>query len=143
MAQRSNIDFLLVVELKGVVLALNARVLAKDPKPFDSILKDIPQLQLLVWTGTGEPPISERKIDGIKDHFGKIGLLDQVGFDCQVRRVLYTFNNALYCFTCFYPFFRLFYQDCIFLRCWGILRQSCPSSWNFLECTEVILSNLN
>jgi len=68
----------------GVVLALNARVLAKDPSPFESILKEFPKMQLLVWTGTGEPQISRSKISRIKDHFHKIEYKDRIGFDCQV-----------------------------------------------------------
>ncbi len=74
------------VKNKGVVLAINARVLYKNLKPFDSILKEYPQVQLLIWTGTGEPPISESKIDGIKSYFETNGYIDQIGFDCQVRR---------------------------------------------------------
>jgi len=68
----------------GVILALNARVLAKDPSPFESILKEFPKMQILIWTGTGEPQISRSKISKIKDHFNKIECKDQIGFDCQV-----------------------------------------------------------
>ncbi len=71
----------------GVVLAANARVLARNPSPFDSILKEIPELNLLIWTGTGEPPISPGKIELIKKHFEDRGCIHQVGFDCQVRSV--------------------------------------------------------
>eukprot|EP00551_Chaetoceros_affinis_P008106 CAMPEP_0203684056 /NCGR_PEP_ID=MMETSP0090-20130426/47834_1 /ASSEMBLY_ACC=CAM_ASM_001088 /TAXON_ID=426623 /ORGANISM="Chaetoceros affinis, Strain CCMP159" /LENGTH=334 /DNA_ID=CAMNT_0050553217 /DNA_START=51 /DNA_END=1055 /DNA_ORIENTATION=+ len=69
---------------QGVVLAANARVLVRDPHPFDSILKEIPEIQLLVWTGTGEPPISAGKIKKIKNHFQEINCMHQVGFDCQI-----------------------------------------------------------
>ena len=68
----------------GVVLAVNARVIAKDPYPFDSILKQFPSLQLLIWTGTGEPPISANKIATIKKHFEDNKSIHQIGFDCQV-----------------------------------------------------------
>ncbi|MGK3742546.1 MAG: hypothetical protein ACI8RD_008907, partial [Bacillariaceae sp.] len=68
---------------------VNARVLAKDPKPFDSILKEYPKIQLLIWTGTGEPDISRSQISSISNHFQSIGCEDQIGFDCQVSRVIY------------------------------------------------------
>eukprot|EP00979_Chaetoceros_neogracilis_P017931 scaffold10534_cov246-Chaetoceros_neogracile.AAC.9 len=48
--------------LGGVVLAVNARVLAKALSPFDSILNDYPHIHLLAWTGTGEPPISMHQV---------------------------------------------------------------------------------
>lgn len=76
--------FDLLEKTAGVVLAVNARVLAKDPTSFDSILKRYPTMQLLVWTGTGEPPISETQISSIKEYFHCIGFEDQLGFDCQV-----------------------------------------------------------
>ncbi len=69
----------------GVVLAVNARVLNKNLFSFDSLLKEIPQIQLLVWTGTGEPPISIHQIRSIESHFKSIGCGHQLGFDCQVR----------------------------------------------------------
>jgi len=69
-----------------VVLAVNARVLAKDPNPFNSILSDHPHIQLLAWTGTGEPPISMHQVKLIEDHFRSIGCDAQLGFDCQVNQ---------------------------------------------------------
>ena len=70
----------------GVVLAVNARVLAKNCSPFNaSLFYEIPGLQLLIWTGTGEPPISARQIDVIKNYFDRNGYSNRVGYDCQVR----------------------------------------------------------
>ena len=59
-------------------------MLGKDPSAFDAILKDFPQIQLLVWTGKGEPPISLRLKLSIEKHFKSLGCLGKVGFDCQV-----------------------------------------------------------
>ena len=59
--------------IKGVVLAVNARVLVKNLKPFDTIFHDLPHVQLLVWTGTGEPPISFNKISTIRRYFEESG----------------------------------------------------------------------
>lgn len=69
---------------KGVVLAVNARVLAKNCHPFNESIFDIPGLQLLVWTGTGEPPISSKQIQLIKNYFESNGYGDRVGYDCQI-----------------------------------------------------------
>jgi len=70
--------------IKGVVLAVNARVLVKNLKPFDTIFHDLPHVQLLVWTGTGEPPISFNKISTIRRYFEESGHDHLVGFDCKV-----------------------------------------------------------
>ena len=41
-------------------------------------------MQLLIWTGTGEPHISRAQISIINNHYQSIGCEDQIGFDCQV-----------------------------------------------------------
>ena len=70
----------------GVVLAINARLLSKHYAPFDAFLKQYPSSQLLVWTGSGEPPISTQKAAKIRQHFEKEGTITRIGFDCQVSR---------------------------------------------------------
>ena len=79
--QRHN----LIDKSEGIVLAVNARVLAKDCKPIDRFLVEIPSSQLLVWTATGEPPISKRKISNIDSHFRCKNIHNKVGYDCKVR----------------------------------------------------------
>ena len=68
----------------GVVLAVNARVLAKRVGSFDKLLEDFPSCQLLVWTGTGEPAISSILFNHLKSHYETMGFSDRVGYDCQV-----------------------------------------------------------
>jgi hypothetical protein len=68
----------------GLVLAISARLLSKHYAPFDIFLRQYPACQLLVWTGSGEPPISSRKAANIRRHFEHQGTLARVGFDCQV-----------------------------------------------------------
>jgi len=83
------VDHDLISRSQGVVLAVNARVLAKNCKPFYSILHEMPKLQLLVWTGaSGEPPISSLRIRKIKHYFNSIGVMDRIGFDCKVEQSL-------------------------------------------------------
>lgn len=72
--------------VEGVVLAVNARILAKNPAPFHPILRDYPQIQLLAWTATGEPPISNSLLDYILEYYRKLGCSNQIGFDCKVRK---------------------------------------------------------
>lgn len=72
----------------GVVLALNARLLENSLTQFDSILAHYPQLQLLLWTGKGEPPLAQSIIQTIQDHFEKSGMSQRIGYDCQVREDL-------------------------------------------------------
>lgn len=76
----------LIEHCQGIVLALNARILCKRLDAFDKILHDLPQLQVLAWTGTGEPPISKYQIEKIRRHFVRIGKGDIIGFDCSVAR---------------------------------------------------------
>lgn len=68
---------------KGVVLAVNARNLYKRLDVFDDFLKDNSSIQVLAWTATGEPPISNYQVDKIHTHFKELGIEKQLGFDCQ------------------------------------------------------------
>jgi hypothetical protein len=68
----------------GLVLALNARLLALDCTPFDEFLAEFPEAQILVWTGTGEPPIPPESIALIKSHFQSTETISRVGFDCAI-----------------------------------------------------------
>jgi Uncharacterized conserved protein (DUF2181) len=72
-------------EVVDVVLALNARLLEKKVTQFDSMLAKYPKLQLLVWTGKGEPPIPQSIRQSIQDHFETTGMTQRIGYDCQVR----------------------------------------------------------
>uniref|UniRef100_A0A7S4QC85 Menorin-like domain-containing protein n=1 Tax=Ditylum brightwellii TaxID=49249 RepID=A0A7S4QC85_9STRA len=85
------LQYSLLEKSAGVVLAVNARVLAKSPSVLDDTLDEFgktQKLQVLIWTGTGEPPISNRIFSNLKDHFERIGCQDLVGFDCQVGTVV-------------------------------------------------------
>jgi hypothetical protein len=64
----------------GIVLAINARLLVKNMSPFDRFLADFPESQLLCWVGSGEPPISTRRVARIHEHFDGRGSGDRVGF---------------------------------------------------------------
>lgn len=76
----------LVTNGRGLVLAVNARVVYMDPSCFDYLLENYPTIQLLAWTGSGEPPISASRIDSINRHFQSSGYLDRIGFDCQIAK---------------------------------------------------------
>lgn len=79
-----------LTHFSGIVLAVNARILAKNPAPFHPIMRDYPQIQLLAWTATGEPPISSSLLSYIMEYYRKMGCSDQIGFDCQVASSLAT-----------------------------------------------------
>ena len=89
-------DLMNPTRLGGIVLALNARVLVKNPQVFDGLLQAYPTttFQLLIWTGTGEPQISQSKITKLQHHFKDLGCLHRVGFDCQVRSNTTTPTNC-------------------------------------------------
>jgi hypothetical protein len=88
-------QYSLIENSMGVVLAVNARVLVKSLGVLDDLLKELSNLQLLVWTGTGEPAISNHLQQRIKQHFCTIGCQDQVGFDCKVCTVIKNCNSII------------------------------------------------
>jgi len=71
----------------GVVLAVNARVLSKSLRALDGLMAAFPSCQVLVWTATGEPPISAALRRKIWNHFDAVGCGERVGFDCNVREI--------------------------------------------------------
>ena len=79
-----------LVELKiGVVMALNARQLAKSlssssSSSLDEMLRQFPQLQILAWTGKGEPAIPKSILQEIQDHFDELQMVHRIGYDCHV-----------------------------------------------------------
>mmetsp|Transcript_32098 Transcript_32098/g.58045 ORF Transcript_32098/g.58045 Transcript_32098/m.58045 type:complete len:310 (-) Transcript_32098:98-1027(-) len=74
----------LIGRSRGVVLAINARLLYKNTQPFEHFLLEFPEIQILVWTGSTEPPISGRKVAFIRNRFATGGHCDRVGFDCKI-----------------------------------------------------------
>jgi len=72
----------------GVILALNARQLAKSLDQFDGIMDLFPDLQILAWVGKGEPGIQRESIQSIETHFRKLGMSNRIGFDCRVSIML-------------------------------------------------------
>lgn len=80
-------EYKLIERGVGIVLAINARQLAKSMPSFDAIMAEFPQLQILVWTGKGEPPIPRASIQTIEDHFEQLNMTNRIGYDCQVSAV--------------------------------------------------------
>ena len=75
-----------------LVLAVAARQLAKNPAPIQRLLQKLPQSELLVWTGTGEPPILPSLVERIRDAFSQANTNDEqartglrVKFDVAVQ----------------------------------------------------------
>mmetsp|Transcript_68431 Transcript_68431/g.117518 ORF Transcript_68431/g.117518 Transcript_68431/m.117518 type:complete len:370 (+) Transcript_68431:34-1143(+) len=54
---------------RPVVFAVCARLVAADPLPLLALLAELPGAALLVWTGSGEPPVSSRLVENIKCAF--------------------------------------------------------------------------
>ena len=73
----------------GVMLALNGRQLYQSMESWTNFLTQHNNIQILVWTGKGEPPISRRKIQALQEFFASHGFQDRIGFDCQVRTIYY------------------------------------------------------
>ena len=70
---------------KGIVLALNARLLACKVGAFDEFLNEFKSSQILAWTGSGEPPIPLSTVVRIKDHFVVTSMQHRIGFDCVIN----------------------------------------------------------
>ena len=75
--------------MPGVMLALNGRQRYLNMELWTSFLTYYTNLQILIWTGKGEPPISRRKIQALQEFFASHGLQDRIGFDCEVS-IYYT-----------------------------------------------------
>ena len=71
----------------GLVLALNARLLALKPGAFDTFLLNFPRSTILAWTGSGEPSIPQNLLDGISDHFASRGIQERIQFDCDIEQL--------------------------------------------------------
>jgi len=84
MAQMNEVLQKYVVDTKiPIVLAVNARLLAKSPpEPFlNFLLATRQRRQLLIWTGSGEPPIGSYTLQKLEKMFAEVS--DQVGYDVQ------------------------------------------------------------
>lgn len=69
----------------GVVLALNARLLAVKTEVFDGFLREFPDSTILAWTGSGEPDIPRNVVEMISVHYRSKGMQERINFDCQVE----------------------------------------------------------
>ena len=77
----------------GIVFAVSARIVARHPHTLADLLRRMPNTQLLLWTGTGEPALMEGyHIAYIVKYFTEAGLVDRVGFDCMMSK---TFTDGL------------------------------------------------
>ena len=65
-----------------VVFAVSARLALRQPTPLLQLLKRKTRSQLLVWTGTGEPPLHPHDLEVLKENLHG----ERVGFDCQVAK---------------------------------------------------------
>lgn len=70
----------------GLVLALNARLLALKPGVFDGFLHEFPHATILAWTGSGEPRIPGHLVDKVSDHFAAEGMQERIQFDCDIQQ---------------------------------------------------------
>jgi len=67
----------------GIILAVNARILRKC-YTYVSRFMFMVRSDLIVFSSKAEPPVSFKLIDDITNHFRAEGIIDRVGFDCQV-----------------------------------------------------------
>lgn len=75
-----------------VVFAVSARLALRQRTPLLQLLKRKTRSQLLVWTGTGEPPLHAHDLEVLKENLHG----ERVGFDCQVaKNLLEQVSNGL------------------------------------------------
>lgn len=85
LAELCNVIKKYQLESSSIVLAVNTRLVAKNMAPFVDFLDRFPGSQLLLWVGSGEPPISVEKQKSIECFFQSNDHGNRVGFDVQVR----------------------------------------------------------
>ena len=71
------------LRIAGIILAVNARILRKC-YTYVSRFMFMVRSDLIVFSSKAEPPVSFKLIDDITNHFRAEGIIDRVGFDCQV-----------------------------------------------------------
>ena len=86
---------------KPIQIQANARLVMKDPAPFDYLMEELmPQSCLLMWRSKeGEVPLNPYRVKSIMEHFKKRDTLDRVGLDGESSRSLITiaFNEVAVC----------------------------------------------
>jgi Uncharacterized conserved protein (DUF2181) len=68
-----------------IILALNARLLARDLGVFIDLLEEYKSASILAWTGSGEPPIPLAEMRKSRDYFAERGIEDRIEFDCCIE----------------------------------------------------------
>lgn len=69
-----------------LVFAAAIRVAEMAPEPLISLMQRVPGSELLLWTGTREPPVHERSVETLRRHLEDAGLAQRVGFDVQLAQ---------------------------------------------------------
>mmetsp|Transcript_76086 Transcript_76086/g.126815 ORF Transcript_76086/g.126815 Transcript_76086/m.126815 type:complete len:330 (-) Transcript_76086:174-1163(-) len=69
-----------------VVFCAAVRLAEMGLAPLMTLLRRMPDSQLLLWTGTGEAPVRERTLKHIRSALAAAGLLQRVGFDVMLAR---------------------------------------------------------
>jgi hypothetical protein len=70
----------------AVVFAASLRLSERTIKLHGELLSAVPDSQLLIWTGTGEPPITASTQARIHLELARMGHAERVGFDVQIAR---------------------------------------------------------
>lgn len=72
----------------GVVFPVSLRLAAKSCEPLMRLLEQVPNSQLLFWTGRGAPPVPSWMVSKLQTEFDAAGKSERIGFDCSVARSL-------------------------------------------------------
>jgi len=69
-----------------IVFAVNFRIMREEEsrESLRTALAKVANSQLLLWTGTGEPPVREADVMELKADFKNRGFGDRIGFDVQI-----------------------------------------------------------
>jgi len=67
----------------GIVFAVSARLAGRDTRALEGLLKEIPDSQLLFWTGAWEPPLHSSQLANLQDLLQRRGLSARCGYDCR------------------------------------------------------------
>jgi len=68
----------------GVVFAAALRLAEREPGALIQMLKESADSQLLLWTGTWEPPVRTSTVSSITAAFEEAGVAHRCGFDCKI-----------------------------------------------------------
>mmetsp|Transcript_57813 Transcript_57813/g.134641 ORF Transcript_57813/g.134641 Transcript_57813/m.134641 type:complete len:122 (+) Transcript_57813:169-534(+) len=91
----------------NIVFAAAARLAERAAGPLIRLLETVRGSQLLLWTGTWEPPMRRSKLDKLRAELHAAGMGDRCGCDCKVTSAAPASARIVERLLCMHDWWRL------------------------------------